>query len=295
MDLLNPLLRSAIDYNGGTLLQNVTLNNGIEMPALGYGVFQIPDDETQRAVEAALEVGYRSIDTAAAYQNERAVGKALAASGIRREELFVTTKLWVQDQGEEAAKRAFNRSLERLGLDYVDLYLIHQPFGDYYGSWRAMEQLHHSGHVRAIGVSNFYPDRLIDLIMHNEVVPSVNQVETHVYQELMREHGIQIESWGPLAEGSNGFFDNAVLTEIGDNHGKSVAQVALRWLIQRGAVVIPKTVRSARMAENMNIFDFTLTENEMAQIATLDTGKSVIIDHNDPKTAQYLGGTLFDT
>lgn len=271
------------------------------MPALGYGVFQIPDDETQRAVEAALAVGYRSIDTAAAYQNERAVGKALAVSGIPRDELFVTTKLWVQDQGEEDAKRAFDRSLERLGLDYVDLYLIHQPFGDYYGSWRAMEQLHHSGHARAIGVSNFYPDRLIDLILHNEVTPAINQVETHVffqrkdYQELMQERGIRIESWGPLAEGRNGFFDNELLTEIGDTHGKSVAQIALRWLVQRGAVVIPKTIRPERMSENLDIFDFILTDDEMAQIATLDTGKSVVIDHNDPKTAQHLGGTRFDT
>ena len=217
---------------------------------LGFGVYQIPAEQTEQAVTDALAAGYRSLDTAAAYQNEEAVGRAIAASGIPRGELFVTTKLWIQDVGEDNAKRAFEASLERLGLDYVDLYLIHQPFGDYYSAWRAMQELNREGLAKAIGVSNFYPDRLVDLIDHNEITPAVNQIETHPFnqrtadQALMREHGVQIESWGPFAEGQNNIFSDPTLSEIGAAHGKSVAQVVLRWLIQRGVVVIPKSVRA---------------------------------------------------
>ncbi|MBI0296792.1 aldo/keto reductase [Streptomyces sp. PRKS01-29] len=279
----------------------VTLNNGVQMPILGFGVYQIPEDQTQQAVESALEAGYRLLDTAAGYENERAVGRAIAASGIPRDELFVTTKLWVQDYGEDSAKRAFDRSLDRLTLDYLDLYLIHQPFGDYYGSWRAMEDLNRDGRTRAIGVSNFYPDRLADLITHNEVVPAVNQIETHVFfqrtddQDLMRKYGVQHESWGPLAEGGHGFFDNPVLVDIARAHDKSVAQIALRWLVQRNIVVIPKSVRRERMAENIDVFDFQLTDDEMARIAALDTGRSPIFDHHDPEKVTWLGGVRFDT
>src|SRR5687768_9874719 len=246
------------------------------MPILGFGVYQIPPEQTEQAVTDALAAGYRHIDTAAAYVNEEAVGRAIAASGIPRDELFITTKLWVSDSGEDAARRAFEKSLQRLGLDHLDLYLIHQPFGDYYGSWRTMEKLQHEGLVRAIGVSNFHPDRLVDLIDHNEIVPAVNQIETHPffqradYQELMRERGVQIEAWGPLAEGKNDIFDNLTLAGVGQAHGRSVAQVALRWLVQRGVVVIPKSVRPERMAENLDVFDFTLTDEEMTRIATLD-------------------------
>jgi 2,5-diketo-D-gluconate reductase A len=271
------------------------LNNGVEMPTLGFGVFQIPPDETEAAVSAALEAGYRSLDTAAAYRNEEAVGRAVAASGISRDELFVTTKLWIQDAGEENARRAFEGSLEKLGLDHVDLYLIHQPFGDYYGSWRAMEQLNREGLVRAIGVSNFYPDRLVDLIEHNEVTPAVNQVECHPFfqrtaeQELLRERGVQIESWGPFAEGRNDLFTNPTLTEIGEAHGKAVAQVVLRWLIQRDVVVIPKSVRPERMRENFDVFDFDLGADEMQRIASLDTHASLFLDHTDPAVASSLG------
>ncbi|MDQ0753537.1 2,5-diketo-D-gluconate reductase A [Streptomyces africanus] len=279
----------------------VSLNNGVQMPILGFGVFQIPEDRTQHAVEAALEAGYRLLDTAAAYENERAVGRAIAASGIPRDELFITTKLWIQDYGRDSAERAFDRSLDRLGVDHLDLYLIHQPFGDYYGAWRAMEELNRAGRTRAIGVSNFYPDRLADLITHNEIVPAVNQIETHVFfqraddQQLMRENGVQHESWGPLAEGGQGFFDNPVLVDIARAHDKSVAQIALRWLVQREIVVIPKSVRPERMAENLDVFDFQLTADEMARIAGLDTGRSHIFDHHDPENVAGLGGVRFDT
>jgi 2,5-diketo-D-gluconate reductase A len=277
-------------------MRTVTLNNGVEMPILGYGVYQIPADQTEQAVTDALAAGYRHIDTAAAYGNEEAVGRAITASGISREELFVTTKLWVHDDGEEGTKRAFDASLRRLGLDHLDLYLIHQPFGDVYSSWRAMQDLHRQGLIKAIGVSNFYPDRLVDLIDHNEITPAVNQIETHPffqradYQALMREHGVQIESWGPLAEGRNDLFGNAVLSEVGEAHGKSVAQVVLRWLVQRGVVVIPKSVRPERMAENLDVFDFELTDEEMGRVATLDTGASVFFDHRDPEWVARLGG-----
>jgi 2,5-diketo-D-gluconate reductase A len=273
----------------------VTLNTGTTMPLIGFGVFQIPDAETQQAVEQALAAGYRHLDTAASYGNEQAVGAAIRASGIAREELFVTTKLWIQAQpGEDAVKRAFETSLSKLGLDYLDLYLIHQPFGDYYSAWRAMTDLHTSGAIKAIGVSNFHPDRLVDLIEHNEIVPAVDQVETHPFharaaeQELMRERGVQIESWGPFAEGKNGMFTNPVLTEIAQAHGKSVAQVVLRWLTQRQVVVIPKSVRPERMAENLAIFDFELTDAQMAQVAALDTGESLFFDHRDPAMVRWL-------
>jgi 2,5-diketo-D-gluconate reductase A len=276
-------------------IPHVTLNNGVRMPILGFGVYQIPAGQTEQAVTDALAAGYRSIDTAAAYVNEEAVGRAIKNSGIPRDELFVTTKLWVSDTGEDNTKRALERSLQRLGLDYLDLYLIHQPFGDYYGSWRAMQQLHHEGVVTAIGVSNFYPDRLVDLIDHNEVTPAVNQIETHPFfqraadQELMRGRGVQIESWGPFAEGRNNLFTDPTLSGIGAAHGKSVAQVVLRWLIQRGVVVIPKSVRADRIAENIDVFDFELTGDEMARIAEMDTGASLFFDHHDPAMVSRLG------
>lgn len=283
-------------------MQYVTLNNGVEMPALGFGVFQVPDPaECERAVSDALEVGYRLIDTAAAYGNEEAVGRAIATSGLPREDVFVTTKLWIQDAGFEPAKEAFERSMDRLGLEHLDLYLIHQPFGDYYGAWRAMEELYAAGRTRAIGVSNFHPDRLVDLILHNEVTPAVNQVETHVFhqraadQEVMSEYGVQIESWGPFAEGRNGIFTNPVLATIAQAHEKSVAQVMLRWLVQRDVVAIPKSVRRERMAENFDIFDFALTDAEMQHIAALDTGASLFFDHRDPQMVAALSGARRDT
>lgn len=276
-------------------IPTVTLNTGTTMPIIGFGVFQIPDAETQQAVEQALAAGYRHLDTAASYGNEQAVGAAIKASGVSREELFVTTKLWIQAQpGEDAVKRAFDISLGKLGLDYLDLYLIHQPFGDYYSAWRAMTALHRSGVIKAIGVSNFQPDRLVDLIERNEIIPAVDQVETHPFhgradeQALMRERGVQIESWGPFAEGKNGIFTNSVLAQIAQAHNKSVAQVVLRWLTQRQIVVIPKSVRPERMAENLDIFDFQLAEDQMAQISALDTGQSLFFDHRDPAMVTWL-------
>jgi 2,5-diketo-D-gluconate reductase A len=269
----------------------ITLNNGLEMPILGFGVFQIPAEETEPIVVEAIAAGYRALDTAASYGNEEAVGRGIRASGIARDELFITTKLWVEHQGEEKARRAFETSLEKLQIDHLDLFLIHQPFGDYYGSWRAMEKLNEEGLARAIGVSNFYPDRLVDLIEHNEITPAVNQIETHPffqradYQELLRERGVQIESWGPFAEGRNNLFTNPSLTEIGEAHGKSIAQVVLRWLIQRDVIVIPKSVRPERMRENLDVFDFELTGGEMARIAALDTGETLFFDHSDPAIA----------
>ena len=274
---------------------NVTLNNGVEIPILGFGVFQIPDEETQQAVESALEAGYRHLDTAASYGNEEAVGRAIAASGIPRGELFVTTKLWIlSGPTETRARVALEQSLDKLSLDGVDLYLIHQPLGDYYGSWRAMQIALGDGLVRAIGVANFYPDRLVDLIEHNEITPAVNQIETHPFfqrqtdQDLMREHGVQIESWGPFAEGRNDLFTNVVLSDIAVAHGKSVAQVVLRWLIQRDVVVIPKSVRPDRMAENFDVFNFELGQDDMSRIATLDTGSSLFFDHRDPAMVSRL-------
>jgi 2,5-diketo-D-gluconate reductase A len=272
----------------------ITLNNGVTMPVLGFGVYQIPAEQTEQAVSEALAAGYRSLDTAAAYQNEEAVGRAIAASGIPRDELVVTTKLWIQKPGEENTKRAFAASLEKLGLDYVDLYLIHQPLGDYYSAWRAMQELNRDGVAKAIGVANFYPDRLVDLIDHNETTPAVNQIETHPFfqrtadQEVMREHGVQIESWGPFAEGRNDLFTDPTLSEIGAAHGKSVAQVVLRWLTQRDVVVIPKSVRPERMRENIDVFDFELTTDEMTRIAALDTGRTLFFDHHDPAMVRWL-------
>jgi 2,5-diketo-D-gluconate reductase A len=266
---------------------------------LGFGVYQIPAEETEQAVIDALAAGYRLLDTAESHGNEEAVGRAIGLSGVPRDELFVTTKLWIHS-GEEAAERAFAKSLERLGLDYVDLYLIHQPLGDYYGAWRAMEELNREGVAKAIGVSNFFPDRLIDLIDHNEVAPAVNQIETHPYnqrladQELMREHGVAHESWGPFAEGKNNIFSDPTLSEIGSAHGKSVAQVILRWLIQRDVVVIPKSVRPERMRENIDVFDFELSEEEMNRIAGLDTGGTLFFDHADPEMVSWLNSRKGD-
>lgn len=283
------------------MLQTVKLNNGVEMPILGFGVYQMTDAvQCRQAVRDALDVGYRLVDTAAAYRNEEAVGEALRASGVVREELFVTTKLWVQDVSYDGALAAFERSLDRLGLDYLDLYLIHQPFGDVHGAWRAMQELYKAGRIRAIGVSNFAPDRLADLIAFNEVVPAVNQVETHVFcqqQEaaaFMQESGVQIESWGPFAEGRNGFFANPVLTELAREHGRSVAQIALRWLIQRGVVAIPKSVRRERIEENFRIFDFVLGEEDMTAIGLLDKAQSVFFSHRDPAMIKWLAEMRYD-
>jgi 2,5-diketo-D-gluconate reductase A len=282
-------------------MQSVTLNNGVQMPIVGFGVYQIPPEETEQAVTSALAAGYRHLDTAAGYANEDAVGRAVAASGIARDDLFITTKLWIQSTPTEVKTRAaLEHSLELLGLDHVDLYLIHQPLGDYYGSWRAMQTALADGLVRAIGVSNFHSDRLVDLIHHNEIVPAVNQIETHPFfqrqadQDLMREHSVQIESWGPFAEGRNNLFTDPVLTSIATEHGRSVAQVVLRWLIQRDVVVIPKSVRPERMAENLDVFDFELTAEDMARIATLDTGASVFFDHRDPVMVTWLNDRKSD-
>lgn len=282
-------------------MQKVTLNNGTAMPILGYGVYQIPDaQECERCVLDAIEVGYRSIDTAAAYQNEAAVGKAIQRSGVPRAELFITTKLWIQDAGYDRAKQAFERSMQRLQLDYLDLYLIHQPFGDVHGAWRALEELYRAGRIRAIGVSNFLPDRLMDLMAFHSVIPAVNQVETHPFcQQLenaafMQQHGIQIESWGPFAEGRNNLFGNEVLAAVAARHGKTIGQVVLRWLIQRGVVAIPKTVRKERMAENFKVFDFQLDEQDLAQIAGLDQKTSSFFSHRDPETVKMLTGVKFD-
>ena len=277
-------------------MEFVTLNNGVEMPLLGFGVFQVTDlAECERSVADAIETGYRLLDTAASYGNEQAMGDAIRKSGVDRKELFITTKLFVQDASYEGAKRSFARSLELLQLDYLDLYLIHQPYADVYGAWRAMEELYEAGKVRAIGVSNFYPDRITDFVIHNKVKPAVNQVETHPFhqqadaQKIMQELGVQIESWGPFAEGKNGLFDNAVLHAIAAKHGKTVAQVVLRWLTQRGVVAIPKSVRKERMAENFDIFDFKLDEGDFEAIAALDQKTSSFFDHRDPEMVKWLG------
>lgn len=274
----------------------VTLNNGVEMPILGFGVFQVPDPaECARSVLDALDVGYRLLDTAASYGNEAAVGDAIRDSGIDRADIFVTTKLWVQDASYDGAKAAFERSLDKLRLDYLDLYLIHQPYGDVYGAWRAMEELNRAGRIRAIGVSNFYPDRVVDFVLHNDIVPAVNQIEIHPFHQqtealpLLREHGIQAEAWGPFAEGKNGLFQNEVLQSIARKHGRSVAQVVLRWLVQQGVVAIPKSVRKERMAENFTIFDFELDAEDLATFAALDQKTSSFFDHRDPAMVKWLG------
>lgn len=282
-------------------MQKVILNNGVEMPILGFGVYQIPDaEECERIVLQAIEAGYRLIDTAAAYMNEEAVGKAIKKSGVAREELFITTKLWIQDSGYESTKRAFEKALKRLQLDYLDLYLIHQPYGDIYGSWRAMEDLYHEGKIRAIGVSNFQQDRLMDLIVFNKVVPAVNQIETHPFNQQIEtnsfliENKVQMESWGPFAEGKNNLFQNELLVSLAQKYMKSVAQIVLRWLIQREIVAIPKSVHKDRMFENFNIFDFELTSEDMDAIVSLDTRQSLFFDHRDPKMVKWLGNRKLD-
>jgi diketogulonate reductase-like aldo/keto reductase len=282
-------------------MQIVTLNNGVKMPIIGFGVYQVPDaEECENAVYEALMAGYRLIDTASGYLNEEAVGRAIKLSGIPREELFITTKLWVQDADYERAKLAFSKSLKKLQLDYLDLYLIHQPFGDYYGAWRAMEDLYREGKIKAIGVSNFLPDRLMDLIMHNEIVPAVNQVETHpFYQQIengafMKEQGVQHQSWAPFAEGRGNLFGNEVLTSIASKHNKSVAQVVLRWLVQHEVVVIPKSVKKERIVENFNIFDFELSADDIEQISTLDTRESLFLSYRDPEVAKMMGNWKID-
>jgi 2,5-diketo-D-gluconate reductase A len=282
-------------------MQKVILNNGVEMPILGFGVYQIQDaNECEQSVYESIMAGYRLIDTAASYLNEEAVGRAIKRSGVPREELFITTKLWVQDTGYENTKRAFEKSLKRLQLNYLDLYLIHQPFGDVFGSWRAMEELYREGKVKAIGVSNFRDDRLLDFTLRNEVIPAINQVETHPFcqqiesHSLMKEYNIQIESWGPFAEGKNNMFQNEVLVSLAEKHNKSVAQVILRWLTQRGVVAIPKSVRKERIIENFNIFDFELSQKDIEKIATLDTKKSLFFSHNDPEIVKWMATRKLD-
>ncbi len=278
-------------------MEYTTLNNGVKMPLLGFGVFQIPDHKIcQESVENAIAAGYRLIDTAAAYMNEEAVGKAIKNSGIKRDDLFITTKLWTQDASYEGAKKAFDVSLKKLGLDYLDLYLIHQPVGDYYGAYRAMEELYKEGKIRAIGVCNFYPERITDLALHAEIIPAVNQVELHPFFqqqkaiENMKSFSITPEAWSPFAEGKHGIFTNPILTRIGAKYNKSAAQVVLRWNIERGVVVIPKSTHRERMEENINVFDFSLTDEEMKEIETLDLGKSEIVDHSDPAFIRMLSG-----
>ena len=277
------------------VMKYVVLNNGVKMPILGYGVFQITDhEECERCVLDALEVGYRLIDTAQSYGNEEAVGRAIKKSGIPREELFITTKVWISNAGYEKAKKSIEESLERLQLDYLDLLLIHQPFNDYYGTYRAMEEFYKKGILKAMGVSNFYPDRLIDLIKFNEIVPAVNQVEVHPFHqqvkahEIMKKYGVQIQAWAPLAEGKNNLFGNEILKAIGDKYNKTNAQVALRYLIQREVVVIPKTVRKERMIENLDVFDFELTQEDMDAISALDKGESLFFSHYDPEAVEFL-------
>ena len=275
-------------------MEFVTLNNGVKMPILGYGVYQVTPEECERCVSDAISVGYRSIDTAQAYANEEGVGNAIQKCGVPREELFITTKVWISNAGYEKAKASIEESLKKLRTDYIDLLLIHQPFGDYYGSYRAMEEAYRAGKLRAIGVSNFYPDRFVDIAHFAEIKPAVNQVETHVFQqqkqamEYMKQYGTQIESWGPFAEGKNDLFTNPTLKEIGVAHGKTVAQTALRFLIQSGVVVIPKSTHKDRMEENFNVFDFSLTDAEMTQIEALDGTESLFFSHYDPKTVEWI-------
>ena len=274
-------------------MEYVELNNGVKMPVLGYGVYQTPPEETERCVLDAISIGYRSIDTAQAYGNEEGVGNAIAKCGLPREEFFITTKVWISNAGYEKAKASIEESLRKLQVSYIDLLLIHQPFGDYYGTYRAMEEAYKDGKVRAIGVSNFYPDRYIDIHHFAEIKPAVNQVETHVFQqqkiakEYMKKNGTQIESWGPFADGKNDYFNNPVLKEIGAIYNKSTAQVALRFLIQSGVVVIPKSTHKERMEENFNVFDFELTADEMAKVEALDGGESLFFSHHDPKTVEW--------
>lgn len=280
-------------------MKTLTLNNGVEMPILGYGVFQIPDyEECKKSVLTALELGYRSIDTAQAYGNEKAVGDAIKESGIKREDLFITTKLWISDYGYEKAQKALQQSMENLQLDYLDLYLLHQPYNDIYGSWRAMEELNKAGKIKAIGVSNFYPDRLVDLISYNEIAPAVNQIETHPFfqrdydNKIMNEYGVAHESWAPFAEGQHNFFENEVLSEIGKKYNKSVAQVTLRWMIQRDIVVIPKSVTPSRMKQNFEVFDFELSAEDMVQIQSINRNESSFFDHRDADRVKWFAGLV---
>lgn len=274
-------------------MEYVTLNNGVKMPKLGYGVYQIDPAEAERCVLDAISVGYRSIDTAQAYSNEEGVGNAIVKCGVPRDELFITTKVWISNSGYEKAKASIEESLRKLQTNYIDLLLIHQPFGDYYGTYRAMEEAYKAGKVKAIGVSNFYPDRFIDIHHFAEIKPAVNQVETHVFQqqktakEYLKKCGAQIESWGPFAEGKNDYFNNPVLKEIGEKHGKSAAQIALRFLLQSDVVVIPKSTHKGRMEENFNVFDFTLTAEEMSAIEALDGGESLFFSHYDPEIVEW--------
>lgn len=279
------------------MMETITLSNGIKMPILGFGVYQVDDlEECERVVSEAIEVGYRSIDTAQAYGNEEAVGNAVRKSGIAREEFFITTKVWISNAGYEKAKASIDESLRLLQTDYIDLLLIHQPFNDYYGTYRAMEEYYKAGKIKAIGVSNFYPDRFIDIAQFSEITPMVNQVETHVFnqqkeaQKIMEKFGTQIESWGPFAEGKNDFFTNETLKEVGEQYNKSVAQVALRYLIQRNVVVIPKTVTKERMIQNFDVFDFELTNEDMNKISQLDQEQSLFFSHYDPETVEFLTG-----
>ena len=274
-------------------MEYVTLNNGVKMPMLGYGVYQTPPEDTERCVLDAIQVGYRSIDTAQAYGNEEGVGNAIEKCGLPREELFITTKVWISNAGYEKAKASIKESLRKLKTDYIDLLLIHQPFGDYYGTYRAMEEAYKEGKVRAIGVSNFYPDRYLDIQHFAEIKPAVNQVETHLFQqqkvakEYMTKYNTQIMSWGPFAEGKNDYFNTPALKELGQKYNKSAAQVALRFLLQSGVVLIPKSVHKNRMEENFNIFDFSLTEDEMKTLEALDTGASLFFSHYDPQTVEW--------
>ena len=277
-------------------MEYVTLNNGIKMPALGYGVYQVSSAETERCVLDAIGAGYRAIDTAQAYGNEDGVGNAIAKCGVPREDLFITTKIWISNAGYEKARLSIDESLRKLRTEYIDLLLIHQPFGDYYGTYRAMEEAYRDGYVRAIGISNFYPDRLVDLCHFVEVTPAVDQVETHLFQqqakahEIMKKYGVQHESWGPFAEGRKDFFKTPALVEIGEAHGKSAAQAALRFLIQSGVVVIPKSTHRERMAQNIDVFDFALTDEEMKRLRALDEGESLFFSHYDPETVEFIIG-----
>lgn len=282
-------------------MQTVQLNNGVEIPILGFGVFQIKDPaECEQCVVDAIQTGYRHIDTAASYQNEEAVGRGIKHSGVARENLFITTKLWIQRQGYEGTRKAFENSLKRLQVEYIDLYLIHQPFGDVYGEWRAMEELYQQGKIRAIGVSNFQPDRLMDLMIHHTITPAVNQIEVNPFQQqidthkFLQEHRVQVEAWAPFAEGKNNIFQNELLLSIAAKHNKSVAQVILRWLVQRGIIALAKTTRKERMVENISVFDFELRAEDMAALTTLDTKTSSFFDHRDPAMVKWLGERKLD-
>lgn len=283
------------------MMQKVKLNNGVEIPILGFGVFQITDPaECVRSVVDAIQTGYYHIDTAASYQNEEAVGRGIKQSGVDREKLFITTKLWIQSDGYEGTLKAFENSLKRLQLDYIDLYLIHQPYGDVYGEWRAMESLYQQGKIRAIGVSNFLPDRLMDLMIHNQITPAINQIEVHPFhqqiesQKFFKENNVQVEAWAPFAEGRNNMFQNELLLSIGTKYNKSVAQVILRWLVQRGIIALAKTTHKERMVENISIFDFELSTEDMTEITTLDAQTSSFFDHRDPEKVKWLGERKLD-